>query len=149
MNVTDWRKSKNSHRGQSSAAAGVLLAFFAAAVPVHAAGYMQTNLVASTDAYGASIVDPSLINAWGIAIRPAGLGGHFWVESNGGGTTNQFIGDGGRRPLFADDLRLVTVPGPELEMPFLPEHRPAWSSTPVHNSPSPRDPSPNRQSLFS
>src|SRR6478735_8471436 len=74
MNVTDWRKSKNSHRGQSSAAAGVLLAFFAAAVPAHAVGYKQRNLVASNDSYGAGIVDPTLINAWGIAIRPAGLG---------------------------------------------------------------------------
>jgi uncharacterized protein (TIGR03118 family) len=83
----------------------------AIALPLHAAGYTQTNLVASTDAYGASIVDPSLINAWGIAIRPAGLGGHFWVESNGGGTTNQYIGDVGGTPLYSDDLRLVTVPG--------------------------------------
>ena len=79
---------------------------------LHAAGYNQTNLVANTDAYGASIVDPSLINAWGIAIRPSGLGGHFWVESNGAGTTNQFIGDVGGTPLYADDLRLVTIPGP-------------------------------------
>ena len=86
----------------------VILAF---AGPLHAGGYMQTNLVASTDAYGAAIVDPSLINAWGIAIRPAGLGGHFWVESNGGGTSNQFVGDVGGMPLYADDLRLVTVPG--------------------------------------
>ena len=88
------------------------LAIFIASVPAHAAGYQQTNLVASTGAYGADIVDPGLINAWGIAIRPAGLGGHFWVESNGGGTTNQFVGDVGGIPLFADDLRLVTVPGP-------------------------------------
>ncbi len=112
MNVTDWRKSKNSHRGQSSAAAGVLLAFFAAAVPAHAVGYKQTNLVASNDSYGAGIVDPTLINAWGIAIRPAGLGGHFWVESNGGGTTNQYIGDVGGTPLYADDLHVVSIPGP-------------------------------------
>jgi uncharacterized protein (TIGR03118 family) len=87
------------------------LAFFGASIPVHADGYKQTNLVASTDAYDASIVDPTLINAWGIAIRPAGFGGHFWVESNGAGTSNQFIGDVGGTSLFSDDLRLVTVPG--------------------------------------
>ena len=90
----------------------LLCGVLAIAGPVHAAAYIQTNLVASTDAYGASIVDPALINAWGIAIRPAGLGGHFWVESNGGGTTNQFIGDVGGTPLYTDNLRLVTVPGP-------------------------------------
>ncbi|WP_052494265.1 TIGR03118 family protein [Nitrosospira sp. NpAV] len=97
-------------RHESSA--WLLSIFLLIAIPVHAAGYKQTNLVASKETYGASIVDPSLINAWGIAIRPAGLGGHFWVESNGGGTTNQFVGDVGGVPLFADDLRLVTVPGP-------------------------------------
>lgn len=77
-------------------------------------GYVQTNLVASTNAYGTSTIDSSLINAWGIAIRPAGLGGHFWVESNGAGTSNQYVGDVGGVPLFSDDLRLVTVPGPSI-----------------------------------
>src|SRR3954447_4648269 len=79
MNEIDWRKSKGSHRSKTWVAGGALLAFFATSVPAHAIGYKQTNLVASNDSYGASIVDPTLINAWGIAIRPAGLGGHFWV----------------------------------------------------------------------
>jgi uncharacterized protein (TIGR03118 family) len=99
-------------KGKAWASGSALVALLATSLPVHATGYRQTNLVASTDAYGASIVDPTLINAWGIAIRPAGFGGHFWVESNGAGTTNQFIGDVGGTPLFSDDLRLVTVPGP-------------------------------------
>ena len=81
-------------KGKAWASGSALVALLAISLPVHATGYRQTNLVASTDAYGASIVDPTLINAWGIAIRPAGFGGHFWVESNGAGTTNQFIGDG-------------------------------------------------------
>ncbi len=63
-----------------------------------------------TEAYGASIVDPTLINAWGIAIRPAGFGGHFWVESAGAGTSNQFVGDVGGKPLYSDNLRLVRFP---------------------------------------
>ncbi|SEL53296.1 TIGR03118 family protein [Nitrosovibrio tenuis] len=103
---------KIGNKGKAWLSGSAFLALLAASVQVHAAGYMQTNLVASTDAYGASIVDPTLINAWGIAIRPAGFGGHFWVESNVAGTTNQFIGDVGGTPLFSDDLRLVTVPGP-------------------------------------
>ena len=86
---------KVRYKGTAWLSGSVILALVAVSVPVHAAGYKQTNLVASTDAYGASIVDPTLINAWGIAIRPAGFGGHFWVESNGAGTTNQFIGDVG------------------------------------------------------
>jgi uncharacterized protein (TIGR03118 family) len=87
-------------------------ATLAVAGPVHATAYTQTNLVASNETYGASIVDPTLINAWGIAIRPAGFGGHFWVESAGAGTSNQFVGDVGGTPLHSDNLRLVTVPGP-------------------------------------
>lgn len=97
--------------------AWLLCGILAIAGPVHAAGYIQTNLVASTDAYGAGIVDPSLINAWGIAIRPAGLGGHFWVESNGLGTSNQFIGDVPGTPLYSDNLRLVSIPGPATGAP--------------------------------
>jgi hypothetical protein len=103
---------KMRYKGTAWLSGSVILALVAVSVPVHAAGYKQTNLVASTDASGANTVDPTLINAWGIAIRPAGFGGHFWVESNGAGTTNQFIGDVGSTPLFSDDLRLVTVPGP-------------------------------------
>lgn len=81
-------------------------------VPVSAAGYAQTNLIASNSSYGATIVDPTLLNAWGIAIRPAGLGGHFWITSNVAGTSNQYVGDVVSNPVFADDLRLVSVPGP-------------------------------------
>ncbi|HET7061561.1 MAG TPA: TIGR03118 family protein [Nitrosospira sp.] len=112
MNEINSCKREGSHKSKSWITTGALLTFLAASIPAYAAGYKQTNLVASNDSYGASIVDPTLINAWGIAIRPAGFGGHFWVESNGAGTSNQFIGDVGGVPLFSDDLRLVTVPGP-------------------------------------
>ena len=74
--------------------------------------YNQINLVANSASYNPQIVDPTLINAWGIAIRPAGLGGHFWVGSNGGGVSTQWVGDVGGVPLFQDDLGNVSVPGP-------------------------------------
>jgi hypothetical protein len=48
-----------------------------------ATAYAQTKLVATTDSFDAAVIDPTLVNAWGIAIRPAGLGGHFWVTANG------------------------------------------------------------------
>jgi uncharacterized protein (TIGR03118 family) len=84
--------------------------------------YRQINLVAS-DADSATF-NPSLataesdaefINAWGIAIRPAGAGGHFWVTA--GGWSYQFVGDVGAssdaslRALFQDALTLVRLPG--------------------------------------
>jgi uncharacterized protein (TIGR03118 family) len=82
--------------------------------PACAQRYVQTNLVANSEAYAPQILDRTLLNAWGIAIRPAGLGGHFWVESNGAGTSNEFVGDVGGTPLYIDDLRLVSVAGPSL-----------------------------------
>jgi uncharacterized protein (TIGR03118 family) len=77
--------------------------------------YMRTHLAASKTGYGAGFVLPEMVNAWGIAIRPAGTGGHFWVQ--GGGTSWQFVGDVRRsadpalRTLFQDGLRVVQVPG--------------------------------------
>ena len=54
-------------------------------------------------------------NAWGIAIRPAGAGGHFWITA--GKYSYQFVGDVSKsnqanlRPLFQDQLKLVEIPG--------------------------------------
>lgn len=75
-------------------------------------GYVQTNLVANGAEYHPQILDPTLQNGWGIAIRPAGFGGHFWISSNANGTSNEYVGDVGGVPLFQDNLKLVTVPGP-------------------------------------
>jgi uncharacterized protein (TIGR03118 family) len=49
------------------------------------------NLAATDTKYAAKYTLPEMIDAWGIAIRPAGAGGHFWV--GGGGTSWQFLGD--------------------------------------------------------
>jgi uncharacterized protein (TIGR03118 family) len=84
--------------------------------------YAQTNVVAS--AADAAAFNPTLagterdeefLNAWGIAIRPAGAGGHFWVTA--GGWSYQFVGDvqasadAALRTLFQDALTLVRIPG--------------------------------------
>ncbi len=74
--------------------------------------YQQGNRVATSAAYNPQIIDPGIANAWGIAIRPAGLGGHFWVTANGNGSSNQFVGDVGGRPLSSDALAYVQVAGP-------------------------------------
>ncbi|MDZ7812148.1 MAG: TIGR03118 family protein [Ideonella sp.] len=86
--------------------------------------YSYKTLVASPDAQAS--FPPSLstvvsgddfINAWGIAIRPAGAGGHFWVTA--GRYSYQFVGDVSASPdpklrtLFQDGLRLMDVPGTE------------------------------------
>jgi uncharacterized protein (TIGR03118 family) len=77
--------------------------------------YKKQNLVASNTSYGAPYVIPDFVNAWGIATRPAGAGGHFWITA--GGTSWQFVGDVREstdpklRTLFQDDLKAVTIPG--------------------------------------
>ena len=70
--------------------------------------YKQTNLVANSAVYAPQIVDPGLIDAWGIAIRPAGAGGHFWVT--GMGTSFEYVGDVNGTPLSVDDLATVGLP---------------------------------------
>lgn len=77
--------------------------------------YQQTNLAASKASYGAPFTFDGMVDAWGIAIRPAGAGGHFWVTA--GGTSYQFVGDVTASPntalrtLFQDGLAEVYLPG--------------------------------------
>ncbi len=77
--------------------------------------YEQTNLIANKRSYNPTIaMDKKLINAWGIAIRPAGAGGHFWVT--GADTSFEYVGDVSAskdeklRTLHTDDLKTVKLP---------------------------------------
>ncbi|KGN30413.1 hypothetical protein N802_07145 [Knoellia sinensis KCTC 19936] len=74
-----------------------------------------TNLVANSAKYAPQIVDPTMLNAWGLASRPAGKGGHFWVAASGSASSIQYVGDVAGTPLHQDDLRVVTVPGDKVE----------------------------------
>ncbi|HVT89677.1 MAG TPA: TIGR03118 family protein [Tepidisphaeraceae bacterium] len=71
--------------------------------------YVQTNLVASNDSYGAQIVDHTIIDAWGIALRPPGAGGHIWFSNAMAGTSTEYIGDVNGIPLHQDGLKTVTI----------------------------------------
>jgi uncharacterized protein (TIGR03118 family) len=106
--------AKPSKAGRRALTTLALIALAPATYATQANSYAQTNLVATSAAYGAAVVDPTLVNAWGIATRPAGLGGHFWITANGTGLSSQWVGDVGGLPLYQDDLRIVTVPGPVL-----------------------------------
>ncbi|MEW6120434.1 MAG: TIGR03118 family protein [Pseudomonadota bacterium] len=103
---------------------------FACAAPVTAAqasGYVQTNLVANHAKYNPIyMVDPYLVNPWGIALRPPGAGGHIWTSNAGTGTTTTYIGDvvnsldpgklGQDIPLYQDGLRVVPIVTSALDM---------------------------------
>lgn len=70
--------------------------------------YRQTNLVANSAVYKPLILEPGMVDAWGIAIRPAGAGGHFWVTASG--VSYEYVGDVNGTPLFQDGLKEVALP---------------------------------------
>jgi uncharacterized protein (TIGR03118 family) len=83
-------------------------------------GLVQTNLVANKPGFGAAIIEPLMQNPWGIAIRPAGFGGHFWLGAAGTAKSIQYVGDVGGTPLFQDALDLVDTGGPTSGVAFNP-----------------------------
>ncbi|MDX2074759.1 MAG: TIGR03118 family protein [Alphaproteobacteria bacterium] len=88
---------------------------FGAAQAAESNHYTDTVLVANKAKYKPTIeVDGKLINAWGIAIRPAGAGGHFWVA--GKDISFEYVGDVQKsedvklRVLHSDALKYVKLP---------------------------------------
>lgn len=81
-----------------------------------AAGYEQTNLVANSAAYNPLLVDENLVDAWGIALRPPGAGGHIWISNTGTGTTTTYIGDVNGVPLHQDGLKVVPIVSSERDL---------------------------------
>lgn len=67
--------------------------------------YLAADLVSDQTGVG-PIVDPHLINAWGIALSPSSP---FWVSSEGAGVTNLYAGDV-TTPLIKLSLE-VSIPG--------------------------------------
>lgn len=59
--------------------------------PTTLPSYTQVNLVANLSTLGAAKTDPTLINAWGIAIGPSGV---LWVNANNGGVSEVYDKDG-------------------------------------------------------
>ncbi len=114
-----------------------LLFAFALAAPVALfaryaeAGYQQTNLVADKAEYHPRIVDEKMINAWGIALRPPGAGGHIWISHAGTGTSSEYIGDVPGNPLHQDGLKIV-----ELDQPRFTDHGYAFVTGQAYNAAS-------------
>src|SRR5262245_39278541 len=68
--------------------------------------FVQTNLVADV-AGVAKIIDPGLINPWGLAL---GTNSGLWVAINGSGTAKSFDGTGQALPAMSPQV--VTIPAP-------------------------------------
>ncbi|MEM9272652.1 MAG: TIGR03118 family protein [Cyanobacteria bacterium P01_F01_bin.143] len=71
--------------------------------------YSVTNLVSNNPNNNPQLLDPYVSLGWGIAIRPAGFGGHFWINNSATGTVTEYIGDVGGIPLSQDALKVVEV----------------------------------------
>jgi uncharacterized protein (TIGR03118 family) len=94
-------------------------------------GYQQTNLVANKAEFHPQIIDPAMINAWGIALRPPGAGGHIWIANARTGTSSEYIGDVPGNPLHQDGLKLV-----ELDQPSFTDHGYAFVTGQAYNAAS-------------
>ena len=53
--------------------------------------YVRHNLIADQASAGADLVDPALVNVWGICFSATGP---FWVSNTGSGTSTVYIGKG-------------------------------------------------------
>ena len=78
----------------------------------NAEGYKLTVLVANKQIYAPQIVDKDMVNAWGLAIRPAGSGGHFWVNNTDTGTVSLYVGDTNEKALYQDDIKILDIAKP-------------------------------------
>jgi uncharacterized protein (TIGR03118 family) len=105
----------------------------AAGLPAYAQGnqFVQTILVADNATYNPQIVNPNMLDAWGIAVRPPGAGGHIWIDNAESGTSVEYIGDVDGVPLYQDGLTSVT-----LDTPRFTDHGYAFVTGLVYNAAS-------------
>lgn len=91
--------------------------------------YVQTNLVANNASFHPQIVDSNMLDAWGIALRPPGAGGHIWINNAMSGTSVEYVGDVNGVPLHQDGLKTV-----KLDLPTWTDHGYAFVTGLAYNS---------------
>ena len=75
----------------------------------HRVTVTQTNLVANNDTYGAALVDPALLNAWGISKFPTSP---VWVSNNHSSNSTLYTGGSAANPAGVTKVGLtVTMDG--------------------------------------
>ena len=78
-----------------------LVPVISAGVIAHAQNYTQTNLVANTASAGAAVVDPNLVNPWGLSRSASSP---WWISDAGTGLSTLYNGSGAIQSL------VVTIP---------------------------------------
>ena len=101
--------------------------------------YVETDLVCNPGYYKSKgfspqnephlIQDENMRDAWGIALRPPGAGGHIWIDNATSGTSVEYIGDVNGIPLHQDGLKSVT-----LDLPRWTDHGYAFVTGLAYNS---------------
>ncbi len=79
--------------------------------------YLQRNLITNFRDKYRTRLEPGrkalrndlVLNAWGLALRPAGAGGHWWIANTDSGTVVTYVGDTDTTALFQDALKTVLV----------------------------------------
>jgi uncharacterized protein (TIGR03118 family) len=95
------------------AVGGLAFALAPRSTTAHGNVYTQKILVANRPGLAAgALIDKHLVNPWGIALRPPGVGGHIWISNAGSLSTSTYIGDVHGAPLHQDGLRIVYLDGP-------------------------------------
>ena len=93
--------------------------------------YAQKILVANRPGFAPdAIIDKHLLNPWGIALRPPGAGGHFWISNAGNFSTSTYVGDVHGTPLHQDGLKVVYFESPLISYEDGLANAPARSTTP-------------------
>lgn len=90
---------------------------FAENIHPHRGYYLQRNLVTNNlDKHKterrwsrSTLKDTNMLNAWGLALRPAGAGGHWWIANTDSGTVSLYVGDTIDTPLFQNETALIAV----------------------------------------
>jgi uncharacterized protein (TIGR03118 family) len=85
------------------------LNFAQAQKPTFQLGFGVTALVSNSAEYHPQIIDPHMLDGWGIALRPPGAGGHIWIANAATGTASEYIGDVPGNPLHQDGLKFVNL----------------------------------------
>lgn len=67
--------------------------------PTLPSAYLETKLVADDPSLGATLVDPNLVNAWGLAFSS---GGTLWVSDNGTHLSTLYNATGGKLSLVVN-----------------------------------------------
>jgi uncharacterized protein (TIGR03118 family) len=96
---------KRLRRGLLALGAGAILAGMITSKASAVTGFFFTTNVLVSNVPPATTVDPTLINAWGVAFL---TGSPFWVNSTGNGTSNLYTGTGE----IVSKLPSVTIPPP-------------------------------------